>query len=108
MRQRLVLDNPVLLKTPREVQRTLADRLKAARLAQGFKQSTLAVRAGVSLPSLRRFEQVAEISLKHLLRICHALGRLDELDALFKPPPAATMAELEARYNKPARKRGSR
>ena len=74
----------------------------------GFKQSTLATRAGVSLPSLRRFEQSGEISLKHLLRVCHALGRLDELDLLFKPPPAATIAELESRVAGPVRKRGSR
>ena len=95
-------------QTPAGAQRMLADRLRAARVAMGLKQSTLASRAGVSLPSLRRFEQVAEISLKHLLRICHALGRLDEFDALFKPPPAATMTELESRFNQPVRKRGSR
>jgi transcriptional regulator with XRE-family HTH domain len=103
-----LLDDTVQLRTPGEAQRMLADRLKPARVAMGLKQSTLAARAGVSLPSLRRFEQVAEISLKHLMRICHALGRLDEFDALFKQPPAATLAELEQRLGKQARKRGSR
>ena len=74
----------------------------------GLKQTTLASRAGVTLASLRRFEQTGAISLKHLMRICHALGRLDEFDPILRPPPAATMAELEARANRPARKRGSR
>lgn len=78
------------------------------RITAGLKQSTLAARAGVSLASLRRFEQRGEISLKHLVRICHALGRLDELAGLFQPPPAATMAELEARVSAPARRRRRR
>lgn len=96
------------LQTPIEAQRSLADRLRAARVAMGLKQSTLAARAGVSLPSLRRFEQLGEISLKHFVRICHALGRLDELDRLFKPPPATTMAELESHVSSQLRTRGSR
>jgi transcriptional regulator with XRE-family HTH domain len=90
------------------MQRMLAERLRAMRVAAGWKQSTLALRAGVSLPSLRLFEQRGEISLKHLMRICHALGCLDEFEQLLRPPPAATMAELELRAAQPARKRGSR
>lgn len=74
----------------------------------GLKQTTLASRAGVTLATLRRFEQRGEIALKYLTRICHALGRLDEFDAILRPPAAATMAELESRVAHPARKRGSR
>jgi transcriptional regulator with XRE-family HTH domain len=96
------------LQSPTDMQMRLAERLRALRVAAGLKQSTLATRAGVSLPSLRLFEQRGQISLKHLMRVCHALGRLDDFDALFKPPPAATMAELESRQTKPIRKRGSR
>lgn len=90
------------------MQKELAGRLQAARVAAALKQSTLAVRSGVSLGSLRLFEQRGEISLKHLLRICHALGRLDELEGLFLPPPATTLAELESRLEQPKRRRGSR
>ena len=93
--------------TPLSAQRALADRARATRLGLELKQSTLASRAGVALPTLRRFEQTGEISLKHLARICHALGRLDDLGALLRPAAAATMAELEAR-NLPPRRRGSR
>lgn len=96
------------LHTPTGVQRLLADRVRDARLGMGLKQSTLAERAGVSLPTLRRFEQAGEISLKHLMRICHALSRLGDFDGLLRPPPAATMAELESRQERPKRKRGSR
>jgi len=96
------------LQTPASAQRLLAERVREARVGLGLKQSTLAARAGVALPTLRRFEQVGEVSLKHLTRICHALGRLDEFENILRPPPAATMAELESRVTKPKRKRGSR
>ena len=99
---------PIQLLTPTAAQRTLADRVREARIAMGLKQKTLADRSGVTLATLRRFEQKGEISLKYLMRICNALGRLDEFDQLLKPPPAASMAELESRVAKPRRKRGSR
>ena len=96
------------LLTPSAAQRLLADRVRDARLAMGFKQSTLAARAGVSLPTLRRFEQTGEISLKHLMLICYVLSRLNDFDGLLRPATAATMAELESRLARPKRKRGSR
>lgn len=95
-------------QTPLEAQRMLADRVQQARVGLGWKQTTLAVRSGVALPTLRRFEQTGEMSLKHLMRICHALGRLDDFERLLRPPPVATMAELEARAARPQRKRGTR
>jgi transcriptional regulator with XRE-family HTH domain len=99
-------DFPQLL-TASAAQRLLADRVRAARVGLGWKQTTLASRAGVTLPTLRRFEQTGEVSLKYLMRLCHALGRLDEFEKVLRPPPAATMAELEARTAQPVRKRGS-
>jgi len=104
----VLVNAPVQLLSPAQAQRAIADRLRATRLAMGLKQKTLAERAGVTLATLRRFEQHGEISLKYLVRICHVLGRLDEFDNLFKPPAASSMAELEARVAKPLRKRGSR
>jgi len=103
----LAYDAPLQLQTPSAAQRLLADRVRDARVALGLKQTTLASRAGVTLASLRRFEQSGEVSLKHLMRICHALGRLDEFDSLLRPAPAASIAELESRLAHPRRKRGS-
>jgi HTH-type transcriptional regulator/antitoxin HipB len=102
------MDNAVQLLTPAEVQRMLAGRVRDDRIRMGLKQKTLASRAGVTLATLRKFEQKGEIALKYLMRISHALGRLDEFDAIFRPPAAATMADLESRAARPARKRGSR
>lgn len=102
--------SPLSLHTPHEVARLLAGRVRELRLARGWKQSTLAEHAGVSLPTLRRYERHGRTSVDHLLRICHALGRLDEVAEILKPPPAQSIAELEARLKveTPKRKRGVR
>lgn len=95
-----------LLLTPLETQVRLGRRLKAIRLDAGWKRTTLAERSGVSNRSIQRFESSGEVSLKSLLRLAHALGRLHEFTAILAPPPAETMAELERRANRPAPKRG--
>lgn len=94
------------LQTPEQVGRTLAARIKALRLAKGWKQATLAERSGVSLASLRRFEASGRVSLQHLLQLAFALNRLDDFDALLQPPRAMSLAELEAAEKRPARRRG--
>jgi len=101
-------ENPIQLNDPREIQRELAKRIKQLRLLAGWKQVTLAERSGVCLGSLKRFEHTGQASVENLLKICHALGRLDEFDALLRPAAAEPLAQLEARYDGPTRKRGSR
>jgi len=97
------------LHIPEEIARQLAQRVRAERLRRGWKQSTLAQRSGVSLPTIRRYERTGRTSVENLLRFCHTLGRLDEFADLLKPPPASSLAELEARASTSARrKRGVR
>lgn len=98
--------NGFSLKTPDQVAETLAVRLKELRLARGWKQTTLAQRSGVSLGSLRRFEDSGQVSLQNLLALAFALNRLEDFDSLFQPPPASSLAELEAGEKRPTRKRG--
>lgn len=98
--------NGFSLTTPEQVSKTLAARVKALRLARGWKQVTLAERSGVSLASLRRFEESGRVSLQSLLDLAFALNRLDDFEALFQAPPASSIAELEAREKRPTRKRG--
>jgi len=94
------------LETPEQASKALAARAKALRLAQGWKQVTLAQRSGVSLASLRRFEESGKVSLENLLELAFALHRLDDFDALLQPPRASSLAELEVAERRPARKRG--
>lgn len=96
--------------TPQEIERLLADRLRQERLRQGWKQSTLAKRSGVSVPTIRRYERTGRTNLGNLLRLCHALGRLDEFRDLLLPPRNSSLAELEAKAetSKSRRRRGVR
>ena len=99
---------PTLLSlvTPSEVARSLADRARALRLADRWARDTLANRAGVSSASLKRFERTGKGSLELLLKVAHALGRLDEFGRLLDPPPARSIAELERRAEAPPPRRG--
>jgi transcriptional regulator with XRE-family HTH domain len=94
------------LETPEQVSQKLAARAKALRLARGWKQATLAERSGVSLASLRRFEDSGKVSLQSLLDLAFALNRLDDFEGLLQPPPASSIAELERAEQRPVRKRG--
>lgn len=102
---------PVLaLHDPDQIAGRLARRVRAERLRKEWKQQTLAERSGVSLPTVRRYERTGRTSVENLLRLCHALGRLDEFADLLKPPPVSSLAELEARSATatPKRRRGVR
>ncbi len=98
--------NGFSLETPEKISTGLAVRVKALRLARGWKQATLAERSGVTLASLRRFEESGKVSLQNLLALAFALNRLDDFNALLQPPRASSLAELEAAEKRPTRKRG--
>lgn len=100
---------PIQLHNPDEIARLLAERIRAERLRREWKQETLAERSGVSLPTIRRYERTGRTSVENMLKLCHALGRLDEFADLLTPPPASSIDELAARTApKPKRKRGVR
>jgi transcriptional regulator with XRE-family HTH domain len=102
-------DTKPILTGPTDVPRILADRAKTLRLTRGWTQATLAHRAGVTTASYRRFETSSMASLELVLKVAHALGRLNEFADLLKPPPASSIDELAARTaSKPQRKRGVR
>ena len=94
------------LYTPEEVSLRLAEHVRRLRLHNKWTQATLAKRAGVTLPTLRRFERTGLVSLKHLLRLSLALGRLDEFWTLLEPSAATSIKELEANQAAAGRKRG--
>ncbi len=87
-------------QTPGEASRSLADRAKTLRLLKKWKRSTLAKRSGVTDASLKRFEQTGKVSLENLLKIMHALGRIQEIDLLLNPPEVRSLNDLRARERK--------
>jgi len=101
-----MFDSPLLSsKTSFQVAMDMAGRVRALRLQRQWTRRTLALRSGVSLGSLERFERTGKISLQSLLKISHALASLHEFDALLQSPPAESIEELEHRQH-PRRKRG--
>jgi len=94
------------LAGPAEMGKSLAERTKALRLLKGWTRNTLARRAGVSAASLKRFETTGKASLELVLKVAHALARLDEFSKLFQPPTAQSIEEMEQRAASPVRKRG--
>lgn len=82
----------MILKTPDDVRREIADRFKARRLSRTLTQRELAARSGMSLGSLKRFETTGQIALDSLLRLALVLQCLDDFDRLCAGP-----SDLEGR-----------
>lgn len=70
--------------TPNEVAKALAKRHKALRKQLKLSQAELAERSGVSLGSLKRFENSGQISLESLLKLAHLFNRLTDFNAVFE------------------------
>lgn len=71
---------------PGDVSTGIAKRMVERRKEHGMSQTMLAAKSGVSLSSLRRFEQTHEISLTSLINIAFALGCESDFDELFAHP----------------------
>ena len=69
-------------------QRTLAERIKYARLNRGWTRPVLAAHSGVNQYTLKRFELTGEISLCDFAALCEALGGLQPLMSVLKPRAA--------------------
>ena len=103
------MESPLLsLVTPLEAARALAARTRELRLANRWTRETLALRAGVTSASLKRFERTGKGSLELVLKVAQALGRLDEFGRLFAAAEAKSIAELERRASLPSPRRGRR
>ena len=66
-------------KTWKEINTEIAERMVQLRKRKKLSQKSLALRSGVSLGSLKRFEQTGEISLQSLTKIAIALEVEGEL-----------------------------
>ena len=99
-----------VLLTLTKAQTLLAASLRERRLALGLTQEGLSLRAGVPLPTLRKFEQRGVLSLEAFLKILMALGALESVVAATAPVPLpfGSMDEVLAPPKKPARKKGWR
>ena len=95
----------VIEEAPQEVAMRVAGQVKDRRLEMNLTQEGLCVRAGIKLPTYRRFERRGEISLKGLLQIAFALNALRDFEALFAQKQYQSLDEVLAESNV-KRKRG--
>jgi transcriptional regulator with XRE-family HTH domain len=91
--------------SPAALRRRLGKRAREARLAAGRSQADVAGAAGISVPTLGRFEAGSNVSVDALVRVTIALNADRELDALFALPDARTIDEILRRRALPQRGR---
>ena len=83
----------------------IADNLKSQRIQKNLTQKELSERSGVSLASLRNFEQKGEIALQRLVQLAIALDATEGLSELFAPQKHETLNEfLNSNINKKRQK----
>ena len=85
----------------------ISRRVKERRLELNLTQEGVAVRAGLKLPTYRRFERTGKISLEGLVRIGFALNSLGDFEVLFSKKQYQSIDEILSEQTI-IRKRGSK
>jgi len=86
----------------------IALRLRDRRLELNLTQKGLATKSGVSLGTLKRFENSFEISLKHLIMLALVLDATEEFEQLFAKRQYQSIDEVLKLSKTKTRERGSR
>jgi transcriptional regulator with XRE-family HTH domain len=86
--------NFLIQKTPNELNMLLAKRMADIRKRRRISQKELSTKSGVSLGSLKRFEQTGEISLLSFTKLAIALDIESELESLFENAPFLSIEEV--------------
>ncbi len=81
-------------KTPNEIAKNLADKIKKRRKKLKISQEILALKSGVSLGSIKRFETKYEISLQSLIKITIALNLDNDIENLFTQKTYTSIEEV--------------
>ena len=77
-----IMKNYSTNKIPSQILSELAFRFKKIRKNQKQSQPETARRSGVSLGSLKRFEQTGQISLESLLKLAYLFDRLSDFETV--------------------------
>ncbi|MGC6175359.1 helix-turn-helix domain-containing protein [Lacrimispora sp. 38-1] len=88
------MDTFAFLKSPNQVNKDLAARIKDRRKEQNLTQVQLSKRSEVSLGSIKRFENTGEISLTSLIKIAFALGLENDFELLFVKKGYSSIQEV--------------
>jgi len=88
-----------------ELESTLGESIKRLRLQKNLDRQTLCDQAGISMNALRHLETGAGATVKTLILVVRALGRIDWLTAL---APQISINPLHTIRDKTVRERASR
>lgn len=92
------------LLLPHEMRKIIGQRAKETRLLVNMTQQELASRSGVSLSTVKRFEQTGNIAFGSLLEIAFVLNKMENFGELFKAPEITSLFEKEPKLRQRARK----
>ena len=81
-------------KTPNEIAKSLAEKIKQQRKKLKISQENLAQKSGVSLGSIKRFETKYEISLQSFIKIAIALDLDGDIENLFAKKTYTSIDEV--------------
>lgn len=81
--------------TPGDINKKIAERIRAIRKRRKISQKELGEKSGVSLGSVKRFEESGEISLLSLTKIAIALEIDDEMKNLFTDVPFQSIEKIK-------------
>ena len=103
-------NNMLSLLSASKAQISIANHVRDRRVGLGLTQEGLAIRAGVPLPTLRRFEQQGLISLEAFLKLLSIVGGIDEVVKALEPQTTefSSIDEVLREDAKPKRKKGWR
>ncbi len=87
-------DNFLNQKTPNEIAKSLAEKIKQQRKKLKISQENLAQKSGVSLGSIKRFETKYEISLNSLIKLAIALDLDGDFENLFSNKTYTSIDEV--------------
>lgn len=90
------------LKFPNEIAKDIAIQEKEKRKRRKMTQAELSSRSGVSLASLKRFEQTGEISFVSLLKIASVLDETENFEKLFAGEVYQSIQEVIDERNQPS------
>lgn len=96
------------LLPPPEIAKEIAVRVHDLRVQRGLRQADLALRAGVPLSTLKRFERTGRGSIDLLVRVAVALQAESTLTEIFAHRRPQSLDDILERSHKPMRVRRKR
>ena len=89
-----MIDSGLRLKSYHDILRGIGARARALRLHRALRQDELALRAGVGVATVIRFERNGRVALESALRIATALDADAMFSKLFEAPAFGSLDEV--------------